>query len=205
MPPQQSVPVRRSLELLSSWALIATLVLAVIIVIPFGSVPFAATKTFVLAGGALITLALFILARLSRGNVILPPALLVGALWLPVLAYVLSMMFSGASGGVALWGSALEPDTVGFMLIAAFLGTLAALVVRRAEQYRMFFVSAAYAFGFIVLVQALILIVGQFAPNTVSPALSVVGSSSDLALLLGLGVISSLITLRLIEISQRAR
>ncbi len=205
MPPQQSVRAPRSLERFGVWALIATLIAALVIVIPFGSVPFAATKTFVLGAGALITLALYILARLSRGNVILPPMLLVGALWLPVVAYALSMLFSGASGGMALWGSALEPDTVGFMLVAAFLGTLAAFTVRRAEQFRAFLTAAAYAFGAVVVVQALIIIVGQFAPNTVSPALSIVGSSSDLALILGLGVVVSLITLRLIEVSSRTR
>ncbi len=203
MPPQTARAPRRSLEMVSAWALQATIVAALIIVIPSASIPFAATKTFILAGGALITLALYILARLSRGNVILPPIALVGALWLPAFAYLLSTVFSGVNGSSALWGSALEPDTLGFMLVAAFLGTLAALVFRRSEQYRSFFSAAGWAFGFIVLVQALILIIGQFAPNTVSPALSIIGSNSDLAALLGLGVIMTLLTLRFQEVSAR--
>ena len=206
MPPLQTVQGSRgSLERASAWALIATLIAAIIIVIPSASIPFAGTKTFVLAGGALISLALFILARLSRGNVILPPVALVGALWLPALAYLLSTVFSGVSGTAALWGTSLEPDTLGFMLAAAFLGSLVALVFRRADQYRSFYKAAAWAFGFVVLVQAVILIVGQFAPNTVSPALSIVGSTADLALLLGLGIVGILLTLRYLEVASRTK
>lgn len=202
MPPQKSAS-RGSLEVASSWALIATIVAAIVIVIPSSSIPFAATKAFVLAGGALVTLALFILARLSRGNVIFPPVLLVGALWLPALAYLLSTAFSGVSAQNALWGTALEPDTLGFMLVAAFLGTLTALVFRRVEQYRSFLTAGFWAFGAVVAIEVLVLIVGQFSSALVSPAFSIVGSSSDLALILGLGVISSLLTLRFLEVSSR--
>ncbi len=205
MPPQQPVRARQSLETAALWALVATVIAALIILIPSASIPFGATKTFVLAGGALVTLALFILARLSRGNVILPPSALVGALWLPAIAYLLSAAFSGGSFSAALWGTALEPDTLGLVLASAFLGTLAALAVRRQDQFRTFFTAAGWAFGFIVAVQTIILLVGQVAPNTVSPALSIIGSSSDLALVLGLGVISTLLTLRFLEVSSRNR
>src|SRR3989338_1764275 len=85
-----------------------------------------------------ITLALYILARLGRGNVIFPASALVGLLWLPVLAYALSAAFSGVSFTNAFWGIALEPDTLGFLVIAAVLGTLATLVLRRSEQYGSF-------------------------------------------------------------------
>ena len=88
MPPQAAVSApRRSLETITVWALVATIVIAAIVLIPSASIPVIATKTFILAAGALITLALYILSRLSRGNVVLPPGLLVGALWLPAIAY----------------------------------------------------------------------------------------------------------------------
>jgi len=105
----------------------------------------------------------------------------------------------------ALWGMALEPDTLGFMLIAACLGTLSALILRRPDHYSSFLRVGAYVFGAAVLLQVLIIIVGQFAPNTISPAFSIVGSFSDLASLLGLGVITSLITLRFLDLSRRTR
>lgn len=207
MPPQHSVsiPQHRSLDTVSTWALLITIVAALFVVIPFAAVSFATTKTFLLATGALITLALYILARLTRGNVIFPSSMLLGALWLPVLAYALSSAFSGVSFANAFWGTALEPDTFGFMLIAACLGTLSALVLRRPENYRSFLRAGAIAFGAVVALQFLILIVGQFAPNTISPAFSFIGSFGDLASLLGLGVVTLLITFRFLELSKRTR
>jgi tetratricopeptide (TPR) repeat protein len=102
-----------------------------------------------------------------------------------------------------LWGIALEPDTLGFVLCAAVLGTLAALVLRRPDQFRSFLRASAYVFGAIAIVQTLIIVMGQFMPNTISPTFSIVGSYGDLASILGLGVVSILITLRFVELSQR--
>lgn len=206
MPPQPFVNTpRRSLDTISTWALFLTVAAALIIVIPSSTVSFATTKTYLLAIGALITLALYILARLTRGNIIFPSSVLIGALWLPVIAYALSAAFSGVSFANAFWGTALEPDTLGFMLIATGLGTLSALVLRRPEHYQSFFRAGVYALGVIVLLEVCVVIAGQFVPHIISPALSVVGSFADLASLLGLGVIAILITLRFFETRARTR
>ncbi len=205
MPPQSSAPRRRSFDTFSVWALLTTIVAALVFVIPSAVTPFATTKTFLLAAGTLITLALYILARLTRGNVIFPSTALVGALWLPVAAYALSAVFSGAPLASTLWGTALEPDTLGFMLLAAVLGTLSALILRRAEHYQTFLRVGAYAFGAIALVETLVVVVGQVLPNVVSPAFSVVGSFGDLASLMGLGVVTVLIAFRFLDPSAHAR
>lgn len=204
MPPQQPTGGSRSLDAVSVLALFITFIAALFIFIPSAAISSVTTKTFLLAAGALVTLALYILARLARGNVIFPSTALVGALWLPAVAYALSAAFSGAPFASSLWGTALEPDTLGFMLVVAGLGTLSALALRNAEQYRSFLRAGAYAFGALALAQAAIVIVGQFAPNTISPAFSIAGSFEDLASLLGLGVIIALITLRFVELSARA-
>ncbi len=207
MPPQQSaaIPYRRSLEGISILALLVTLIVGVFAFIPSSAIPSATAKTFLLAAGALITVALYILARLSRGNIILPPLALVGALWLPVIAYALSAAFSEVPFASTFWGTALEPDTLGFMLIAAGLGTLAALMLRRSEHYYSFLRTAAFVFGIVVLLEVFTVIIGQVASSLVSPAFSIVGSFNDLAFLLGLGVIGVLITFRFFELSPRAR
>ena len=203
MPPQQSaITPRRSLETVSIWAFIITLVAAVFIFIPSSAVSFATTKTFLLVAGVLITLVLYILARLSRGNIILPPCLLVVALWLPTVAYVLSSLFSGIPFSNAMWGLALQPDTLGFMLVMAFFGTLAAFMLRRPEHYRQFLRAGAWVFGIVTAIQALIVIVGQFS-SKISPSFSIIGSFGDLASLLGLGVIAVLITFRFLELQRR--
>jgi len=196
---------RRSIETISVWAFFGTLIAAVFFFIPSMSVSLTTTKVFVLAAGALITLALYVLARLSRGNVILPPFALIGALWLPVIAYALSSVFSGMSFTNALWGSALGSDTLGFMLVAAILGTMAALVLRRSEHYRSFLRAGFLSFMVLVALEAFVIVVGQFAPSTISPSFSIVGTINDLAFLLGLGVIGILTALRELEFSERTR
>ena len=207
MPPQQQTdtPSRRSLDTISTWALLATIVAALVVVVPGALVPAAMTKTFLLAAGALGTLALYILARLTRGNIVFPSSVLVGALWLPVIAYALSAAFSGVPFLGALWGTALEPDTLGFMLVVASLGTLTALALRNASHYRSFLRVGAYTFGAIAVIETLIVLLGQLIPNTVPPAFSLIGSFSDLASLLGLGVVATLLALRFLEPSVRAR
>lgn len=205
MPPQQPVSVahRRSLDTVSVFALFVTLVASLFVFIPSASVPFMATKSFLLAAGTIVTLALYILARLGRGNVIFPPTMLIGALWLPVLAYVLSAVFSGVPFMSALWGTSLESDTLGFLLVVAGLGTLSALILRRPEQYRSFFRVGAYVFGAIVFLESLIVVVGQFIPGTIAPTFSMLGSFEDLASLLGLGVVAILIALRFLDCGER--
>lgn len=204
MPPQQPTGGSRSLDAISILALFITFIAVLFIFIPSAAVSSAATKTFLLAAGALVTLALYVLARLARGNVIFPSTALVGAIWLPAVAYALSAAFSGAPFARSLWGATLEPDTFGFMLVVAGLGTLSALALRSAEQYRSFLRTGAYVFGVLALAQAAIIIVGQAIPDKISPTFSLTGSYGDLASLLGLGVIIILITLRFIELSSRA-
>lgn len=207
MPPQTSVSTlhRHSLDTMSVFALITTVIVALFLIVPFTPVSFATTKTFLLAAGALVTLGLYILARLTRGNVVFPSSVLIGALWLPVVAYALSAAFAVVPFKNALWGIALEPDTLGFMLIVASLGTLSALVLRRSENYRSFFKAGAYAFVILALLQVLIIIVGQFAPNIISPAFTLIGSFGDLASFLGLSMVGALLTFRFLEISERTR
>ena len=207
MPPQPSERSlrRRSLDVISTWALLATVVASLVIIVPFAATPLAITKTFLLAAGTLVTLALYILARLTRGNIIFPPSVLLGALWLPVIAYALSAAFSGVPFISALWGAALEPDTLGFMLVVALLGTLTALALRNASHYRSFLRVGAFVFGAIALFETFVVVVGQFIPSTISPAFSIVGSFGDLASLLGLGVIAVLLSLRFLEPTGRTR
>jgi tetratricopeptide (TPR) repeat protein len=205
MPPVASQQPRASFDTLSVWAIAATIILAAIIVIPSVAIPFVPTKTFVLGAGAIIALALFILARLTRGNAILPPVLLLGALWLPAIAYALSTVFGGANTSLAIFGASFDTDTFGFILVATVLGTLAALALRRTSDYRGLFRALGWALGVIVALEILILVLGQFIPNTIAPSFSLLGSYSDLGVVAGLGLVLSLLALRLTEVASRLR
>lgn len=205
MPPHQSGVVQRSSpESVSFWALCATIIAGLVVVIPYSTMSAVSSKTFILGAGVLVSLALAILARLSRGNIILPPGKLLAALWLPLIAYVLSALFSAVPFASTMWGSVLENDTVGVMLLVTVLGTLTALVLRRSEHYHSFLRVGAIVLGGVALIQVLILLIGQVAPNTISPSFSLLGTLDDLAMFMGLGVISILLTFRFLELTQKA-
>lgn len=197
---------RASFEVAAVFALLATLIVAGVAFFPASStLPVLSTKVFLLAVGAIVAFALYILARLSRGNIILPPPLLLGVLWLPTIAYGLSAAFSGVQVSRAFLGAQFSTDTLGFMIVLSVLGTLAALVLRRVGDYRLFMNGM---FGFAVLVMLLQLafvIVGQFAPNLISPSATLFGSVIDLSAFAGLVVIGVLLTLRLIQVTSMIR
>lgn len=194
-----------SFDVAAVWALGLTLALAAVAFIPAASIPFLYTKVSLLAVGVIITLGLFILARLTRGNIIVPSSLLLGALWIVPLAYALSALFSGNDLRTAFFGTELETDTFGFVLVSALLATLAALVLRRREHLRLFYRTGAVMFAVILIAQLGFIIAGQLMPASVSAAANIVGSFEDLGILAGLFLSIALLALRFLELSSRMR
>ncbi len=185
-----SVPRARrvSFDVASMWAILGTVVLASIIFIPAASIPFVFTKVSVLAIGALVALALYILARLSRGNAIVPPLPLLGALWIVPFAYLLSALFSGVGIHTGFFGTDLETDTLGFVLVLAALATLTALIFRRPGSFRTFFSVGGAMLGFVVVVQTLIFVGSRIAPTKLAATTNIVGTFTDVGMLQGLGI-----------------
>jgi tetratricopeptide (TPR) repeat protein len=198
-------PRRFSFDTAAIWSLMGALGLGALAFIPSANIPFLYTKVSVLALGVLIALAFFILARLTRGNVIVPPATLIGAVWLVPLAYGLSALFSGAPFSQTLFGAELEQDTLGFILICAGIATLTALVFRRLEHYQTYLKASSAVLGLILLVQLAIVLVAQLSETLVSPVTNLVGSFIDLGMLAGLGVITALLALRSFELRSKTR
>lgn len=196
---------RLSFDIATGWAAVLTLGFGILAFIPSATIPFLYTKVTVLALGVLVTLALFILARLTRGNIIVPPLPLLGALWLVPAAYLLSSLFSGVGIQNGFFGTELEPDTFGFVLLLSVLATLTALAFRRTQSYQMFFKTVAIIFGLVLVSQVLFILVGRVAPNLVSPTANLVGSFADLGMFVGLGITMSLLALRLLPITGRTR
>ena len=196
---------RVSFDTATIGAVLVTSVLAVIAFIPEASIPFIFTKVSILAIGALVTLALYILARLTRGNAIVPPLPLLGALWLVPTAYLLSSLFSGIGLRAGFFGTDLEADTLGFMVILSVLATLTALAFRRVGSYRTFFKVGGLTLGLVTVSQILIFIASRIAPAKLSSTTNIIGSFSDLGMLVGLGIILSLLTLRFTRVAPRVR
>lgn len=196
---------RFSFDTAAIWTLAVSGLLATIAFIPSATIPFLYTKVSVLALGGLGALMLFILARLTRGNVVIPPVTLVGAFWLVPLAYLLSSFFSSAGLFASFFGAQIEADTLGFMVLLAGFATLAALIYRKSSEYRTFYKVAAITFGLVVAAQVVITILAKISPNTISATANVVGSYADLGMVVGLGVITSLLALRFLNVEKRMR
>jgi len=197
-----SHPKRFSFDTLAVWALLISFGLAIIAFIPSTTIPFIFTKVSVLALGGLIALACYILARLSRGNIVVPPVPLLGALWLVPIAYILSTLFSGVTISRGVFGNTFESDTLSFIVILASFATLTAVCFRRSNQYKTFFKVAGILFGVIVAVQVMFILLGQITEK-VSPTVNLVGSFGDLGMMVGLGLVISLLTLRFQKLSPR--
>lgn len=198
-------PRRFSFDTLAIWALTLTVAASTIAFIPVATVPFLYTKVSIIALGGLVALVLFVLARLTRGNIIVPPVALIGALWLLPLAYALSMLFSGNRLAAGAFGTELEPDTFGFILIMAAFATLIALVFRRTNHYRTFFSVGGVVLAVTLVVQVLFVIIGKISPNTISPTANLIGSFTDLGMVVGLGLVTALLAIRFVPLSPRIR
>lgn len=196
---------RLSFDTASIWVLAVTGLLAAVAFIPAATIPFLYTKVSILAVGGLIALMLYILARLTRGNVIVPPVTLIGAMWLVPLAYLLSSLFSQAGLQTSFFGAQMEGDTLGFMLVLAILGTLVALAYRRVEHYKIFFKVAAIGYALVVLSQVVMVIIAKTSPGVVTGATNIVGSFTDLGMITGLGIAVSLIAVRFLTLSKKIK
>ena len=196
---------RFSFDSAAIWVLAVTGLLAAVAFIPAAAIPFLYTKVSILAIGGLVALMLFILARLTRGNIIVPPITLVGAMWLVPLAYAVATLFSSAGVEQSFFGNQLEADTFGFMLILAALGTLAALALRRADQYRTFFKVAIVTFALVLVSEVVILFLSKVSPDTISATANIVGSFSDVGMIVGLGIVTSLLAIRFLALGKRTR
>lgn len=180
-------------------------ILATVVVFPNTIFPLFSTKVIILAIGSVVALVSYVLARFSRGNISLPPLLLVGALWSVPLAYGLSTIFSGAPLAISVFGHLFEADTFGFLFLMGLVGTLAAFVIETPIHYRYFLRISAVLAAFIFVVQALFIIIHYIYPNSISPLLSVLGSWSDITLFSGLSAVIIMLAFRFIPLSYRAK
>lgn len=196
---------RFSFDTAAVWILAAVGLLSAVVLIPGSPVSQAGTKASLLALGALIALIAFIVARLVRGNIVFPPLALLGAMWLLPVAYGLSALFSGVIPTNAVFGTELETDTFGFVLVLALLGTLAALAIRQASHYKLFFMAASATLALVILAQAGFIIAGVSGVGGVSGSMNLIGSFADLGFVAGLGIALSLLAMRFLALGGKTK
>lgn len=201
---QETTPKRFSFDAAAVWIIALVAFLSTVVLIPGNLVSIFGTKVTILATGALIALIVYIIARLVRGNIVFPPLLLLGTVWLLPLAYGISVLFSGANQMQSIFGVELETDTFGFILLLALLATLSALALRQASHYSLFFKTLGVTFGVTVLAQLGFIIAAKVGAP-VAAVTNLVGSFSDLGFIAGLGIVISLLAMRFLTLSSKMK
>lgn len=196
---------RFSFDTAAAWVLMLSVLLSVVFFWPTLGISLTPTKVSLVALGFLLALILYILARLTRGNVIVPPLALVGALWLVPLAYALSTLFSGANLTASFFGTNFETDTFGFILILSAVATLTALVFRKREHFALASLVVGGALALLLVAQALIILSARVIPGSLPPTQNLVGPFMDLGMLAGLTVVLALIALRFLSLKKLSR
>ena len=204
---QKSAP-RTSLDAIAVLLISLTGLLLPVLFIPSDLFSFGFTKTAIFTAGVGVTLIVWILARLKRGNFIFPPFIPTVAIWLVPVAYIFSGIFSGVGLGQAFGGVELEVDTAGFMIVGATALSLTALLLRKVDDVKKMVRFLGYMLGAVYTVQIIVLLLstGVFGASVqLSPLGSAVGSVDDLALLAGLGAVGSMLALSTLSFEKRTR
>lgn len=200
-----TAPKRFSFDIAAAWVLAVTACAALIAFVPGNAVSLLGTKVALLFLGAIIVFIIFVIARLVKGSMVLPPLALLGVLWLIPIAYALSTLFSGTNPSHAFFGAEFETDTFGFVVLLAVLATLSALVLRRARDFLHLFSALGIGIGVMLGIQVLFVLLARISPGFVSPADNVIGAFSDVGMLAGLGIVLALIAMRFFSFSPFRR
>ncbi len=193
---------RFSFEQATLVALGATAAL-ILLVVTFSPVfSFTGTKIAIFMLGTLLAFALFVVARLTRGSIVLPPSLLIAFVWLLPVAYALSTFFSGVNPQIAFAGVEFDSHTLGFILALAVSATITSLAVRKEQEFKRIWKGAGYVFGVVGVLQVAIILIARIFPNSIAPLSNFIGAFSDVGILAGLGVIGALLAFRLLAPSH---
>ncbi len=196
---------QKQLENILLYTFLTTIFLGVVTFIPSSSVPFLYTKVSLFAFGGAVVFVVYAIIHLLRGSITLPRLLTVGILWLVPIAYVLSALFSNTSASVTVFGNVLESDTLIFILLAAFFGTLGAILIRNVKQYKLLYRAGIVLAGAIVVFQIILLIISVFTKTYINSNVSVVGSFYDIGILSGFAVIAILFMYRFMDTTLRTK
>jgi len=188
---------KQSLDAVAFFVFLLTVFLLPLFFIPFAPVSFQAAKGIILSLGALVTILLWLVARLRDGVFQLPRSpLFLAALFVPLVYFVAS--FFSPTPGISLFGRGFEIGSFTTVLLLMLFFMVIPLVVKNRRQvllvFGAFFLSAAIVgvFQFLrLLVGTDFLSLGVFN----SSVSNLVGKWNDLGVFLGLVIISILSTL----------
>jgi len=198
-----------TLESGTVWAVGIALAIVPVLFIPMAVVPFGFTKTMAVVLAAVVGLALYILTRLRRGSIIMPPLTLLGTLWLLPIAYFLSALFSGNNLGFSIFGNQIEANTVGFILAGTVVATVLSFTLRKTEQFSHIAKAAFIGLGLVLVAQIIFFILGTGLLSGLGinsgAAANALGNINDLGVFLGAGVVATLVALLMGNVQKRTK
>lgn len=197
-------PVAKILHNLSQGLLVLTLGLSPILFLPLTYTPVVFSKVLLVLFGVVISVVLYGLYLLREGKLELRITTPQAAIWLVVLASLLSALFSGDLYD-SLMGDFMAPHSVAFMaFIAVLISSLGILRGSKQSVMRLYFLFIVSAVV-IALFHFLRLFFGEgflsfgvFTANTSTP----LGGWNDLALFLGLVLLLALLALSQLPLTK---
>jgi len=200
----QGEALARSGDQAATFFLLATLFLLPIFFIPSISFSFLFSKALVLSILTLVSLVLWLIARLRDGTFIIPSSPMLLALALFAGLFALSSLFSGDTT-FSFFGQSLEVGTTVNLLVVFVLMFLVSVVFRTGEQIVKGYVAFFASFALIALFHILRLVFGPdflalgLFTDTVS---NTVGRLNDLGIFFGVSALLSLLTIELIPLTR---
>ena len=173
--------------------------------IPFSPVTLEASKGFLLSVGATLSLFFWFVARLGEGKFVIPKDKLVLFGGVIPLIFLVSSFFS-PSIHASLFGSGFEIGTFGSMLILYIVFFLSAIYFQ-SEKRVWYFIWSIFLSGVVLLLfQTLSLFVNfnTLIPDFIKGVTSgnLVGTWNNFALVIGIIVLLSIVTIELVKTSK---
>lgn len=187
---------------LSFITLLITLFVSLFLFIPYISVSLEISKSFLLSIGTILSFFFWLIGRLGEGKIIIPKDRLILFAFLIPLVFLIASLFS-ISPKASFFGSGFEIGTLGSMLILSMIFFLSSINFQ-SEKRLWFFVSALFVSGLILILFELFVVFIGFS-HTLPMFLkgvsfgNLVGDWNNFALLLGIFVLLSTITIELLN------
>lgn len=188
------------------FALVALAFLIPIFFYPDASAPLQFSKVVLTALAVVVVLFSYGVRSVRRGSFSFSTSATLAALYMLPLGYFISSSFS-VSPSLSFFGSQLQTDTFGFMLLGAMLAHSVVLALEERTAFLNLFAALLFSSWIVVLIQIVQVATGGSFPlgSFADPAANVIGRWNDLGLFVGLVTSLSLIAFVSLSLTKRTR
>jgi len=185
------------------YALLATLVLLPIFILPGSQVSVESSKGFILVLGLAVSFIAFLIAKLRTGKIEIPRSWLLLTGFFILLVTLVSALGSSSSG-MSFFGIMFDIGTFWFMLVAVVLMFLSALIVREEKHARTILLGISLSLALVFVFQILRFLSPEFFSLGLftSKTGNLIGSWNSFGLMAGFAVIFSVFLVEFFRVSK---